>query len=71
MLCGAWNHPPNDGRGENVDALYGAVADRRWRILGFIVAAAMASPRLPLYGGLAYNLTGMTGVCPPRPQPGP
>jgi hypothetical protein len=52
MLCGAWNHPPNDGRGENVDALCGAVAGRRWRILGFIVAAAMAAPGFPFAGGL-------------------
>ena len=51
MLCSAWNHPPNDGRGENVGALCGAVAGRRWRILGFIVAAALAHPGFPFAGG--------------------
>ena len=65
-LCSAWNHPPHDSRGENVDALCGALAGRRWRILGFIVAAATPAPRLPLCGGLAYNLTGMVGISPPR-----
>src|SRR6202035_5408105 len=69
-LCSAWNHPPDDSRGENVDALCGALAGWRWRILGFIVAAATPAPRLPLCGGLAYNLTGMAGVGPPRSQPG-
>src|SRR5580704_795750 len=56
MLCGAWNTPPNDGRAGNLVVFCGAAAGRRWRILGFIVAAAAPSPRLPLYGGLPYNL---------------
>jgi len=64
MLCGAWNHPPNDGRGENVDALCGVVAGRRWRILGFIVAATTAPPGFPFAGGFPISLSHMAGRSP-------
>src|SRR4029077_13164731 len=47
--------PPNDGRAANLGPLCGAVAGRRWRILGFIVAVPMAPPGFPFMGGFPIN----------------